>query len=246
MNLHEYQSKKLFSDYGIMIPAGRAARTVDEATSYAKTLGGHRWVVKAQVHAGGRGKGGGVRLCADLGEVEAAADNLLGSHLVTPQTDEKGLPINVLLIEQTSSIARELYLGVLLDRNTERLVFMASTEGGMDIEEVAATQPEKILSIQVHPAAGLQAYQCRQLAFGLQLEGEQVRSFSRLLMSLYRLFVEQDASLVEINPLIVTDTGALMALDAKINIDDNALYRHADLEELHDESQVDEKEHLAA
>ncbi len=246
MNLHEYQSKKLFSDYGIAIPAGRAARTVDEAVSYAQALGGERWVVKAQVHAGGRGKGGGVRLCDDLAAVEVAADNLLGSRLVTPQTDEKGLPINVLLIEQVSAIARELYLGMLVDRNSERLVLMASSEGGMDIEEVAATQADKILSVHVDPAAGLQAYQCRQLAFGLQLEGEQIRSFTRLLMALYRMFVDQDASLVEINPLIVTDTGALMALDAKINIDANALYRHADLAELYDESQQDEKEHMAA
>ncbi len=246
MNLHEYQSKKLFSDYGIAVPSGRAARTVDEAVSYAKALGGERWVVKAQVHAGGRGKGGGVKLCADLDELEATAERLLGARLVTPQTDEKGLPINVLMVEQTSSIARELYLAVLLDRSSERLVFMTSTEGGMDIEEVAATQPEKILSIHVHPAAGLQAYQCRQLAFGLQLEGEQIRAFTRLLMSLYRLFVDNDASLVEINPLVVTTDGALVALDAKINLDENALYRHADLAALYDESQQDEKEHLAA
>jgi len=245
MNLHEYQSKKLFSDYGIAIPAGRAARTVDEAVGSAKALGGERWVVKAQVYAGGRGKGGGVRLCDDLNQVEAASESLLGTRLVTPQTDEKGLPINVLLVEQTSKIARELYLGVLIDRSQEQLVFMASTEGGMDIEEVAANNPEKILRIQVNPAAGLQAYQCRQLAFGLQLEGGQVRSFTKLLSSLYRLFLDKDASLVEINPLIVTAEGELMALDAKINIDDNALYRHADLADLHDESQEDEKEHLA-
>jgi len=246
MNLHEYQSKKLFSDYGISIPAGRAARTVDEAVGGAKALGGERWVVKAQVYAGGRGKGGGVRLCDDLSQVETASESLLGTRLVTPQTDEKGLPINVLLVEQTSVIARELYLGVLIDRSQEQLVFMASTEGGMDIEEVAANNPEKILRVQVNPAAGLQAYQCRQLAFGLQLVGEQVRSFTKLLSSLYRLFLDKDASLVEINPLIVAGSGELMALDAKINIDDNALYRHADLADLHDESQEDEKEHLAA
>jgi len=246
MNLHEYQSKQLFADYGIAIPEGRAARSVDEAVSHAKALGGERWVVKAQVYAGGRGKGGGIKLCDDLDQVESASESLLGSQLVTPQTDEKGLPINVLLVEQTSAIARELYLGVLLDRNSERLVFMASTEGGMNIEEVAATQPEKILKATVDPAAGLQAYQCRRLAFGLQLEGEQIRSFTRLLMSLYRLFLDKDASLVEINPLIVTDQGELRALDAKINIDDNALYRHSDLADLHDESQIDKKEQQAA
>lgn len=246
MNLHEYQSKQLFSDCGISVPAGRAARTADESVSAAKALGGEKWVVKAQVHAGGRGKGGGVKLCDSLEEVENLADQLLGSHLVTPQTDEKGLPVNVLLVEQASSIQRELYLGVLVDRSSEKLVFMASTEGGMNIEEVAATQPEKILKIFVDPAAGLQSYQCRQMAFGLELQGDQVRSFTRMMMALYTLFLSKDASLIEINPLIVTDGGELMALDAKINLDDNALYRHTDLVELRDESQEDAKETQAA
>ena len=246
MNLHEYQSKQLFADYGISVPDGRAVRSVDEAVDAAKELGGERCVVKAQVYAGGRGKGGGVRLCDNPDAVMSAADDLLGKHLVTPQTDARGLPINVLLVEAASSIARELYLGVLVDRSSERLVFMASSAGGMNIEEVAATEPDKILKIAVDPAAGLQAFQCRQLAFGLQLAGAQIRSFSALMMSLYRLCIEKDASLIEINPLIVTTDDELLALDAKINIDDNALYRHADIADLHDVSQEDEKEHQAS
>jgi len=242
MNLHEYQSKKLFADYGIAVPNGRAARSVEESVSLAKEIGGSRWVVKAQVYAGGRGKGGGVKLCEDVDQIKHASDALLGSHLVTPQTDDKGLPVNVLLIEQASDIQRELYLGALVDRNSECLVFMASTEGGMNIEEVAATQPEKILKVTVNPAAGLQAYQCRQLAFGLQLQGQQIRTFTSMMMSLYRLILDKDVSLIEINPLIVTGTDELLALDAKINLDDNALYRQNDLADLHDESQEDAKE----
>jgi len=246
MNLHEYQSKKLFADYGIAVPDGRAARSVDEAAGLAKELGGERWVVKAQVYAGGRGKGGGVKLCESIDQVKAASDDMLGRFLVTPQTDGKGLPVNVLLIEQASDIQRELYLGALVDRNSERVVFMASTEGGMNIEEVAATRPEKILKVIVDPAAGLQAYQCRQVAFGLQLQGQQIRKFTAIMMSLYRLFLDKDISLIEINPLIVTGTDQLLALDAKINLDDNALYRQNDLADLHDESQEDEKEQQAS
>jgi len=246
MNLHEYQSKKLFADYGIAVPDGRAARSVDEAAGLAKELGGERWVVKAQVYAGGRGKGGGVKLCESIDQVKAASDDMLGRFLVTPQTDGKGLPVNVLLIEQASDIQRELYLGALVDRNSERVVFMASTEGGMNIEEVAATRPEKILKVIVDPAAGLQAYQCRQVAFGLQLQGQQIREFTAIMMSLYRLFLDKDISLIEINPLIVTGTDQLLALDAKINLDDNALYRQNDLADLHDESQEDEKEQQAS
>ena len=246
MNLHEYQSKRLFADYGIAIPNGRAARTVDESVGLAKEIGGDRWVVKAQVYAGGRGKGGGVKLCENADQIKEASEALLGSHLVTPQTDDKGLPVNVLLVEQASNIQRELYLGALVDRNSERVVFMASTEGGMNIEEVAATHPDKILKVTVDPAAGLQAYQCRKMAFGLQLEGQQIREFSTIMMSLYRLFIDKDISLIEINPLIVTNEDRLMALDAKINIDDTALYRQSDLADLHDESQEDEKEQQAS
>lgn len=246
MNLHEYQSKQLFALMGIPVPEGKPARTVDEALAVARELGGDAWVIKAQVHAGGRGKGGGVKLVKNAEEIQNAADQLLGSHLVTPQTDEKGLPVNVVLIEKTSSIAREIYLGLLVDRMRERVVFMASAAGGMDIEEVAAKTPDKILKVYIDPVAGLQSYQCRQLAFGLGLEGEQVRAFTRIMMALYTLFQEKDASLIEINPLIVTGNGELMALDAKINLDENALYRQAALAEMRDASQEDEKEHAAA
>jgi succinyl-CoA synthetase beta subunit len=211
-----------------------------------RSLGGEQWVVKAQVHAGGRGKGGGVRLCDAPVQVQEVAGTLLGSRLVTPQTDAQGLPVQVVLVEKASQIARELYLGVLVDRSRERIVIMASAAGGMDIEHVAATEPEKILKVVVDPVAGLQAYQCRQLGFGLQLAGDQIRDFTKLLLSLYRLFTECDASLVEVNPLIVTAEGSLLALDAKINLDDNALYRQKSLVELRDASQEDPREHAAA
>lgn len=246
MNLHEYQSKQLMAKYGIHVPTGYAAHSVDEALIHARAIGDGPWVVKAQVYAGGRGKGGGVRLCQSLAEVEAAADDLLGSRLVTPQTDEKGLPINILLIEELSSISQELYLGMLLDREQERLVIMASSAGGMNIEEVAADEPEKILTATIDPVAGLQAFQCRKLAFGLGLSGGQIKTFSRLLQAMYQLYSDKDASLIEINPLIVTEQGELLALDAKINLDDNALYRHSDLAQLEDVSQLDSKEYQAA
>jgi succinyl-CoA synthetase beta subunit len=246
MNLHEYQSKQLFASKGIPVPEGMPAHTVEEALSVARELGGERWVIKAQVHAGGRGKGGGVRLASNMDEVRDAADHLLGSMLVTPQTDELGLPVNVVLVEKASDIEREIYLGALVDRATERVVFMASAAGGMNIEEVAATTPEKILKVFVNPAAGLQPYQCRRLAFGLELSGDQIRGFTRIMLALYRMFQEKDASLVEINPLIVTSAGEVMALDAKINLDENALYRQAELANLRDSSQEDEKEHAAA
>jgi succinyl-CoA synthetase beta subunit len=246
MNLHEYQSKQLFSRYGIPIPEGQPARSAQEAMDAVRSLGGEQWVVKAQVHAGGRGKGGGVRLCDAPVQVQEVAGTLLGSRLVTPQTDAQGLPVQVVLVEKASQIARELYLGVLVDRSRERIVIMASAAGGMDIEHVAATEPEKILKVVVDPVAGLQAYQCRQLGFGLQLAGDQIRDFTKLLLSLYRLFTECDASLVEVNPLIVTAEGSLLALDAKINLDDNALYRQKSLVELRDASQEDPREHAAA
>jgi len=232
--------------YGIHVPTGFIAHSVEEAVSQARTMGDGSWVVKAQVHAGGRGKGGGVRLCQSIDDVQSAAQDLLGSHLVTPQTDDKGLPVNILLVEEQSSIAQELYIGMLLDREQERLIVMASSAGGMNIEEVAAVTPEKILKVSIDPVAGLQAYQCRQLAFGLGLTGGQIKTFSRMLQSMYQLYSDKDASLIEINPLIVTDQGELVALDAKINLDDNALYRHSDLAQLQDVSQLDSKEYQAA
>ncbi len=246
MHLHEYQAKTLFREYGIAVPAGRALSDPAGARSAADELGGARWVVKAQVHAGGRGKGGGVKVVGSAGDMESALRDLLGTRLVTPQTGPHGLPVNTVLVEEASDIERELYLGVLVDRASERVVFMASAAGGMDIENVAVETPEKILRVTVDPAAGLQPYQCRLLAFGLSLRGAQVGAFTRIMLALFRLFSEKDASLIEINPLIVTAKGELLALDAKINLDDNAEYRHAEREALRDASQEDEKEHAAA
>jgi succinyl-CoA synthetase beta subunit len=245
MNLHEYQAKSLFARYGVPVPEGRVATTVDEALGAAESLTGARWVVKAQVHAGGRGKGGGVRLVDDRKALESAARDLLGSRLVTHQTGQDGLPVERLLIEQVTDIAREIYLGALIDRGRRRIVFMASAEGGMDIEQVAASSPEKILRVTVDPVAGLQAYQARQIGFGLGLEAAQVGELTRLMRGLYRLFTECDASLVEVNPLVVTADGGLLALDAKVGLDDNALYRHKELADWRDPSQEDEKERLA-
>ncbi|QYZ66127.1 MAG: succinyl-CoA synthetase subunit beta [Gammaproteobacteria bacterium (ex Lamellibrachia satsuma)] len=246
MNLHEYQAKALFSEYGIPVPEGKAVSAPSDARAAAQTLGGGIWVVKAQAHTGGRGKAGGVILAKSLDEVEAAAEEILGMTLVTKQTGPEGLPVNQVLVEQGSNIARELYLGALLDRACSRITFMASTEGGMNIEEVAEATPEKILTTVIDPAAGLQPYQCRKLAFGLGLEGDQIKQFGKIMMGLYRFYMEKDVSLIEINPLIVTSEGDLMALDAKINIDSNALYRHQDIVALRDPSQEDEKEAAAA
>ncbi|MGD2075595.1 MAG: ADP-forming succinate--CoA ligase subunit beta [Gammaproteobacteria bacterium] len=245
MHLHEYQAKQLFEQYGIPVPAGRMVESTGDAAAAAKALGGERWVVKAQVHAGGRGKAGGVQLADSPEAVEQTADRLLGSSLVTRQTGSGGLPVHRLLIEATVEIARELYLGMLVDRGRERIVIMASASGGMDIEEVAANDPGAILTEVVHPAVGLQGYQCRNLAFGLGLGGDQIKAFSRTLDGLYRLFEQQDASLVEINPLVVIGAGALLALDAKLDLDENALYRHPETAGLRDPSQEDDKERRA-
>jgi succinyl-CoA synthetase beta subunit len=242
MNLHEYQAKALFSNYGMPIPVGRVASTVEEADAVLTDLGGERWVVKAQVHAGGRGKAGGVRMVAGRDEAAAFISELLGSRLVTVQTDEHGQPINCVLIEKPVAIARELYLGAVLDRAQRRVVIMASEEGGVEIEHVAATAPQKILRVVVDPLVGLQPYQCRQLAFGLHLDPTQFRAFSQLVTGISHLFVEKDLSLVEINPLIVTAEGQLLCVDAKINIDDNALFRHPELVELRDPTQEDPRE----
>ena len=246
MNLHEYQAKQLFSKYGIPIPNGYVAHTVDEACGLAHELGGDCWVVKAQVHAGGRGKGGGVKVLNDKDEISTNVKHLLGSQLITPQTDAKGLPVNTVLIEEGLDIERELYLGALIDRATETIVFMASEAGGMDIEEVAEATPEKILKVAVNPTTGLQNYQCRQLAFGLNLSQKQVSQLTKIMQGLYRLFKEKDLSLVEINPLVVTKSGNLLALDAKMNIDTNALVRQHKLLDLRDFSQEDETEIKAA
>jgi succinyl-CoA synthetase beta subunit len=243
MNLHEYQAKQLFAAYGIPVPNGRPAKSPADAMAAAQALGGSLWVVKAQVHAGGRGKAGGVKLCRSPEEVRTAAAGMLGKRLVTHQTGPEGLPVNMLLIEAGSDIARELYLSVLVDRSREQLVFMASAAGGMEIEEVAAKTPDKIFRVHVHPAAGIQPYQIRELAFALGItEKTQMATFSKIVNGLYRLFMEKDASLVEVNPLIVTTDGRVLALDAKLNLDDNALFRHPDLAAMRDASQEDPRE----
>ena len=246
MNLHEYQSKQLFADYGIPVPEGIAAHSPAEAGRAAKELGGDLWVVKAQVHAGGRGKAGGVKLVKSVAEAEDVAKTMLGSQIVTHQTTADGLPVNVVLVEQGTAIERELYLSLLVDRGRERIVFMASAAGGMDIETVAAETPEKILKVAVNPATGLMGYQARQLGFGLGLDKKQTRQFAVIADALYRMFVEKDASLVEVNPLIVTKGGDLLALDAKINLEDNALFRQKALAEMRDPSQEDEMENEAS
>ena len=246
MNLHEYQSKRIFAEYGVPVPAGKVASNEAEAVAAAGELPGPVWVVKAQVHAGGRGKAGGVKLCRSAPEVGKAAAAMLGQRLVTPQTGAAGLPVHEVYVESGSAIARELYLSVLLDRERSRIAFIASAAGGMNIEEVAANEPEKILRIDVDPAAGLQGYQCRRLAFGLGLEARQIAEFERIARALYRLYLERDLSLVEINPLIVTQEGGLVALDAKMNVDANSLFRQPALAALRDPSQEDEMERQAA
>ncbi|SFF38458.1 succinyl-CoA synthetase (ADP-forming) beta subunit [Fontimonas thermophila] len=246
MNLHEYQAKEIFARYGIPVPQGQLAESPEAARAAAKQLGGERFVVKAQVHAGGRGKAGGVKLVEGYDAVEEAAKKMLGQRLVTKQTGAEGLPINSVWIEKPSAIARELYVSALVDRSRERIVFMASAAGGMDIEEVAAHTPERIKHVYVHPAAGLQPYQARQLGFFMGLTKAQVDQFTRILMGLYRIFTELDAALVEINPLIVTADGDVMALDAKLNFDSNALFRQKAIAEMRDFSQEDEREREAS
>jgi len=245
MNIHEYQAKQLFRIYEIPVPDGKQATTPDNAEQVAKELGGDGWVVKAQVHAGGRGKVGGVKLAKTLAEVVEFSRDLLGKRLVTIQTDNAGLPISSLLIEKIYPIKRELYLSALVDRASERIIFIASAAGGMDIETVAHESPEQIISVQVHPAAGLQAYQCRKVAYTLGLKGPQVKALGKIMQGMYDLFLAKDASQIEINPLIETDNGDLLALDAKINFDDNAVAIHPDILAMKDPTQEDDKENEA-
>jgi succinyl-CoA synthetase beta subunit len=246
MNLHEYQSKRIFAEFGVPVPAGKVAASEAEAAAAAHELPGPVWVVKAQVHAGGRGKAGGVKLCRSTDEVGRAAAAMLGSRLVTKQTGADGLPIGQVYVESGSAIERELYLSLLLDREKSRVSFVASAAGGMDIEEVAAHEPERILRAAIDPAAGLQGYQCRRLAFGLGLAGTQLAEFERIARALYRLYLERDLALIEINPLIVTKDGRLVALDAKINVDANSLFRQPALVAMRDPSQEDPMERQAA
>jgi len=245
MNLHEFQAKQLFSRYGIPTPHGQVVTSGAQARQAAEQLGGESWVVKAQVHSGGRGKAGGVRIIDTLDGVADAAYDLLGQRLVTHQTLKQGLPINQILVEQPSDIQRELYLAVLVDRISQKIVFMVSAQGGMEIEEVAESQPDAILNLFINPIVGLQAYQCRRAAFFLGLTGDAFKQLQTVMQGLYHLFTENDVSLVEINPLVVTGTNALLAVDAKLNLDDNAVFRHAELAAMFDPAQEDEAEVVA-
>ncbi|MFQ5773714.1 MAG: ADP-forming succinate--CoA ligase subunit beta, partial [Kiloniellaceae bacterium] len=255
MNIHEYQAKGLLAKFGVAVPRGGVAFTPEEADEVARDLGGPVWVVKSQIHAGGRGAGrfkddpdgpGGVRVCRSLEEVRNNARKMLGHVLVTRQTGPEGKDVKRLYIEEGCDIARELYLGMLIDRASNWVTVMASTEGGMEIEEVAARTPEKILKIAVDPATGMMPYHGRKIAFGLGLEGRQVGAAVKFIAAMYRAFTELDASLVEINPLVVTGAGAVIALDAKMNFDDNALFRHKDVADMRDPDEEDEMEREAA
>ncbi len=246
MNLHEYQAKQLFAEYGLPVSKGVAAETVSQAVAAASTIGGDRWVVKAQVHAGGRGKAGGVKLVDNKEEIEEFSRKWLGNRLVTYQTDANGQPVSCILVESCTDIAQELYLGAVVDRSSRRVVFMASTEGGVEIEKVAHETPEKILKAEIDPLVGAQPYQGRELAFKLGLQGDQVKQFVNIFLGLAKLFAERDLALLEINPLVITEEGNLHCLDAKINIDGNALYRQPQLRAMHDPSQDDPREANAA
>ncbi|WP_152207240.1 ADP-forming succinate--CoA ligase subunit beta [Marinobacter changyiensis] len=246
MNLHEYQGKQLFAEYGLPVSQGIACDTPDEAAAAADKIGGDRWVVKAQVHAGGRGKAGGVKLLDNKDDIRAFAEKWLGKNLVTYQTDEHGQPVSKILVESLTDIDQELYLGAVVDRSSRRIVFMASTEGGVEIEKVAEETPEKILKATIDPLVGAQPYQARELAFKLGLNGEQIKQFTKIFMGLAKLFEDYDLALLEINPLVITDKGDLHCLDAKIGVDGNALYRQPKLRDMHDPSQEDSREADAA
>ncbi len=246
MNLHEYQGKQLFAEYGLPVSQGHAAYTPEEARAAAVKIGGDRWVVKAQVHAGGRGKAGGVKLVSSLDEVEKFARDKLGTRLVTYQTDAAGQPVSCILVETLTDIAKELYLGAVVDRASRKVVFMASTEGGVEIEKVAAETPERIFKATIDPLLGPQAFQGRELAYQLGLDAAQVKEFVKIFLGLGRMFVDLDMALLEINPLVITSAGHLHCLDAKIVIDSNAMYRHPRLKAMDDPSQVDERERRAA
>ncbi len=245
MNLHEYQGKQLFTEYGLPVPPGEVAWNVEEALSIANKLGGENWMVKAQVHAGGRGKAGGVKFVKSKEELAAVAKTLLGTRLVTFQTDARGQPVHQVLIAKPCDIVRELYLGAVLDRATRRIVIMASTEGGVEIEHVAEKTPEKILKIIVDPLVGVQPYQARELGFALELTPEQIKDFTHILIGLGKMFKDCDLSLVEINPLIIDKAGRVICLDAKVVVDDNALFRQPKLRAMRDATQEDERENRA-
>jgi succinyl-CoA synthetase beta subunit len=245
MNLHEYQAKQLFATYGLPIPQGAVAYSPDDALQVASTLSTSRWVAKAQVHAGGRGKAGGVKLVSTREELSAFVQSILGTRLVTYQTDAQGQPVNAVLVEEVSDIDRELYLGAVIDRASRRIVFMASTEGGVEIEKVAEETPEKIFKATIDPLLGVMSYQCRELGFKLGLTEPQIKQFTQLMIGFGKMFVECDLSLLEINPLVVTKSGNLVCLDGKVTLDDNALYRHPKLKGMRDTTQEDERENRA-
>ncbi|EAQ32701.1 MULTISPECIES: ADP-forming succinate--CoA ligase subunit beta [Idiomarina] len=246
MNLHEYQGKQLFKEFGLPVSEGFACDTADEAVEAAKRIGGDTWVVKCQVHAGGRGKAGGVKLVKSTDEVRAFAEQWLGKNLVTFQTDENGQPVAKILVESCTDIADELYLGAVVDRGSRKIVFMASTEGGVEIEKVAEETPEKILKVEIDPTVGAQPFQGRELGFKLGLSADQVKQFTKIFLGLAKMFEQYDLALLEINPLVITDEGNLHCLDAKVGIDSNALYRQPKIREMHDPSQDDAREAEAA
>lgn len=245
MNLHEYQAKQLLAEYHLPVPKGEVARSTEEALAIAANMATKKWVVKAQVHAGGRGKAGGVKIVSTKEELSQVMKDLLGKNLVTYQTTAEGQPVNQILIEEPCDIAKELYLGAVIDRHSQRVVIMASTEGGVEIEKVAEHTPEKILTITMDPFIGLQAFQARQLAFDLGLKGDLIKQFTHLVLAMGKMFVESDLSMLEINPLVITKQNTLLCLDGKVNIDDNALYRQPKLRALRDPSQEDERENRA-
>ena len=242
MNIHEYQAKELLLKYGVAVPMGKVALHEEEAEQIAKNLSVEKFVVKAQIHAGGRGKGGGVKLANVLEDVKRLASEILGMTLVTHQTGPEGKLVSKVLVEEASNIATELYIGMVIDRATENIVIMASQEGGMEIEEVARTNPEKILKEYIDPTIGLLPFQCRKIAYFLGLKGKTVNKAVKFILGLYNAFIDNDCSLVEINPLIITNDGAVLALDAKMNFDDNALFRHPDIEKMHDPTEEDPTE----
>ncbi len=246
MNLHEYQGKHLFAEYGLPVSKGYAVDSPQAAIEAADEIGGDTWVVKAQVHAGGRGKAGGVKLVKTKDEIREFARQWLGNNLVTYQTDAKGQPVNWILVESCTDIAEELYLGAVVDRSSRRVVFMASTEGGVEIEKVAEETPEKILRVTVDPLVGAQPYQGRELAFKLGLQGDQIKQFVKVFLGLAQMFVDKDLALIEVNPLVITEQGNIHCLDAKVGVDGNALYRQPQLQEMHDPSQEDAREAHAA
>jgi succinyl-CoA synthetase beta subunit len=245
MNFHEYQAKELFAEYGIPVPPGKVASTPEQAVEVAHALGGGQWMVKAQIHAGGRGKAGGVKFCKSFDEVKAAAAGMLGKKMETYQSGGRALPVNLVLVTDATDIAKELYLSILVDRGSKTVSFIASAQGGVDIEQVARETPEDIHTIEVNFVEGLQPYQCRKLGFDMGLNAKQANQLTKIMLGLYKLFNDKDLALVELNPLAIVASGDLMALDGKVNSDDNAEFRHADLAAMRDESQEDAAEAAA-